>query len=112
MPKPGSVQALVRVFVNSVNPVNVVLVELARENFGCFVETMGTDIAGVVVAVGEKCRYIMGQPCSSRWFATRYVHGEGPTIQPCCRVRGARGFSVLLHGLCLLRAIQLMRIHS
>ena len=53
MPKPGSGQALVRVFGSSVNPVNVVLVELICEDFGCLVKTIGTDIAGVVVAVGH-----------------------------------------------------------
>ena len=55
MPKPGSGQALVRVFGSSVNPVNVVLVEPMCEDFGCSVGTLGTDIAGVVVAVGEEC---------------------------------------------------------
>ena len=55
MPKPGSGQALVRVFGSSVNPVNVVLMEPICEDFRCFVETIGTDIAGVVVAVGEEC---------------------------------------------------------
>ena len=37
---------------------NVGLVEPICENFWCFVETIGTDIAGVVVAVGKKC-YLM-----------------------------------------------------
>ena len=90
MPKPGSGQALVRVFGSSVNPVNVDLVEPVRGSFRCSARTSGTDIAGVVVAVSKESRYIMGQPCSSRWFATRYVH---PTIRPCCRVRNACEFS-------------------
>ena len=53
--KQGSGQSLVRVFGSSVNLVNVVLVEPISENFWCFVETIGTDIAVVVVAVGEEC---------------------------------------------------------
>ena len=32
------------------NPLNVVWVEPICEDFWCFVETFGTDIAGVVVA--------------------------------------------------------------
>ena len=55
MPRPGSGQALVRVFGSSVNPVNVALVEPICENFGYFLETIGTYIAGVIVAVGEEC---------------------------------------------------------
>ena len=35
------------------NPVNVDLVEPICEGFGCSVGTIGTDMAGVVVAVGE-----------------------------------------------------------
>ena len=38
MPKPGSGKALVRVF-----------------GFGCSAGTVGTDMADVVVAVGENC---------------------------------------------------------
>ena len=46
MPQPGAVQR--------VNPVNVVLVEQSCEDFGCSVETFGTDIASAVVAMGEE----------------------------------------------------------
>ena len=35
------------------NLANVVWVEPICKNFWCFVETIGTDIAGVVVAVGK-----------------------------------------------------------
>ena len=49
MPKPGSGQALVRVFGSSVNLVNVFLVELICEDFGVFRGDHGTDIAGVIV---------------------------------------------------------------
>ena len=60
VPKPGSGQALVRVLGSSVNPVNVDLVEPICEGFGCSVGTIGTDMAGVVVAVGEDCNLMYG----------------------------------------------------
>ena len=40
VPKPGSGQALVRVFGSSVNPVNVDLVEPICEGFGCSAGTI------------------------------------------------------------------------
>ena len=36
-----------------VNPVNIVLMEPSCEDFGCSVETFGTDIAGAVIVVCE-----------------------------------------------------------
>ena len=60
VPKPGSGQALVRVFGSSVIPVNVDLVEPICEGFGCSARTIGTDMAGVVVAVGEDCDLMYG----------------------------------------------------
>ena len=47
-------------FGNSVNPVNVDLVEPICEGFGCSAGTVGTDMAGVVVAVGENCDLMYG----------------------------------------------------
>jgi len=60
VPKPGSGQALVRVFGSSVNPVNVDMVEPICEGFRCSAGTIGTDMAGIVVAVGEDCDLVYG----------------------------------------------------
>ena len=90
VPKPGNFQALVRVFGSGVNPVNVVLVELICETFVCSLKPLAQT----------------SWASSSRWakdvvfsWASRVLrdvcHEVCPTIQPCCRVQSARGFSVL-----------------
>ena len=97
MPKPGSGQALVKVFGSSVNPVNVVLVELICEDFGCFVETIGTDIAGVVVAVSKECNQMYVSEADvtdlrklQPGFASLWIRSS----QPCALRVKTRGVSV------------------
>ena len=47
-------------FGSSVKPVNVHLVEPICEGFGCSAGTFDTDMAGVIVAVGEDCDLMYG----------------------------------------------------
>ena len=75
MPKPGSGQALVRMFGSSVNPVNVVLVEPICEDSGVRGDHWQRH-RGVIVAVGEKCNLMyvskadVTDSCKRLWIRT------------------------------------------
>jgi len=57
VPTPGSDEALIHVSSSSVNPVDLDRVEPFCVNFECASGTIGQDIAGTVVAVGDSCGF-------------------------------------------------------
>ena len=66
-------EALIQVSSSSVNPIDMDGVEPVCVGFGCSVGTIGQDVAGTVVVVGDFCPFFVGDQV---WGVGKGAYGE------------------------------------